>query len=275
MIYKVEIKDNKKCPFNYVSDIEAFENGTIFTFKPGVNIIIGENGCGKSTLMGLIKKYLLIEKTEVTDKEIKRGLLEWSWKGKSEDKVSGIRVKADYGKNTFVFLHLEEYEKCDAEYAMKSFRNFGAFFDMKNSSTGESVIISINNFFAHIFSNEINPFLDYKNVIQKEIEYYKKDGNDEKVKFLENYIKYIDENNCDEINEHTILFDEPDRNLGLENLENIKPILDYHKEGTQVICVIHNPLLIYSLSKNKEINFIEMTKGYKDKIINEINKLVK
>ncbi len=48
MIYKVKIKDNTKTPFEYVSDIKAFENGREFIFKSGVNVIIGKNGSGKS-----------------------------------------------------------------------------------------------------------------------------------------------------------------------------------------------------------------------------------
>jgi predicted ATPase len=44
MITSVKIKDNTKTPFEYVSNIEAFENGREFIFKPGVNVIIGKNG---------------------------------------------------------------------------------------------------------------------------------------------------------------------------------------------------------------------------------------
>lgn len=43
MITSVKIKDNTKTPFEYVSDIEAFENGREFIFKPGVNVIVGKN----------------------------------------------------------------------------------------------------------------------------------------------------------------------------------------------------------------------------------------
>lgn len=63
MIYKVKIKDNTKTPFEYASDIEAFENGREFIFKPGVNVIIGKNGSGKSTLLNIISMYALCEKS--------------------------------------------------------------------------------------------------------------------------------------------------------------------------------------------------------------------
>lgn len=63
MITSVKIKDNTKTTFEYVSDIEAFENGREFIFKPGVNVIIGKNGSGKSTLLnnndmvGIFERY--------------------------------------------------------------------------------------------------------------------------------------------------------------------------------------------------------------------------
>ena len=63
MITSVKIKDNTKTPFEYVSDIEAFENGKKFIFKPGVNVIIGKNGSGKSTLLNIISMYALCEKS--------------------------------------------------------------------------------------------------------------------------------------------------------------------------------------------------------------------
>lgn len=63
MITSVKIKDNTKTPFEYASDIEAFENGKEFIFKPGVNVIIGKNGSGKSTLLNIISMYALCEKS--------------------------------------------------------------------------------------------------------------------------------------------------------------------------------------------------------------------
>ena len=65
--------------------------------------------------------------------------------------------------------------------------------------------------------------------------------------------------------------DEPDRNLDIENIGHIKSVLDFHKPHTQIIAVVHNPLLICALSKNPEVNFIEMTRGY----VKNIRKMVK
>ena len=50
-------------------------------------------------------------------------------------------------------------------------------------------------------------------------------------------------------------------------------VLSYQKEMTQLIRVIHNPILIYKLSKLDYINFIELTDGYLEEINNVFNKL--
>lgn len=55
MITKLKITDNANTPLSYLPDV--FENGFEVEFKSGVNIIVGENGCGKTTLMNLLKIY--------------------------------------------------------------------------------------------------------------------------------------------------------------------------------------------------------------------------
>ena len=75
----------------------------------------------------------------------------------------------------------------------------------------------------------------------------------------------------EEVMRERALMDEPDRNLDIENIWHIKSVLDFHKPHTQIIAVVHNPLLICALSKNPEVNFIEMTRGY----VKNIRKMVK
>lgn len=129
MVTKVEIKDNKRTPITYLPNLKNFKNGKVYEFKPGVNVIVGENGCGKTTLMNLIKKYLVVDYSEC--------------------------FRGEYNCN-------------------------------------------INDLFR-----------------------------------------------------------------------------TFHKEHTQVIAVVHNPLLICALSKKKSINLIEMTDGYIDKVRNEVRNLMK
>lgn len=65
--------------------------------------------------------------------------------------------------------------------------------------------------------------------------------------------------------EYTVLMDEPDRNLDIDNIMQIYNVLSFHKPQTQIIAIVHNPALIYKLSKLDCVNFIEMTEGYLNK----------
>lgn len=69
MINKVRLIETPKHAFNYLSDCsrnnqvrdlrKRLEEGIEFT--PGINILIGENGCGKSTVMNIIRSANRIE----------------------------------------------------------------------------------------------------------------------------------------------------------------------------------------------------------------------
>lgn len=253
MVYKVVIKNPKSSPVRYLPDLENFRKGKGFIFKPGVNIIVGENGCGKTTLLKLIQAYLMVGDTEC-DKGIYSSNVHKLFEGIDKGKkfFSGVDVYADYDKNTFRLCHANER---DNDQVMSSFENFGTFFDMRHASTGEGVNIALNSLFGYIFSKKVKLKYDYSQ--------FKED--------YPAYLRYIDKHKDSSIDEWTILMDEPDRNLDIENIAQIKGILSFHKPQTQIIAVVHNPLLIYSLSKNKDINFIEMTEGY----IHKINQLVR
>lgn len=261
MVYKVVIKDNKKSPIRYLPDLNNFKNGKEFIFKPGVNIIVGENGCGKTTLMKLIQRYLLVGQQQCEEKNVVK-LFE-DYKLKDEVMTDGVDVYADYTTNIFRMAHPEEY-KGESGIGLQSFENFGTLGTMMHSSTGEGVTTAINNLWNLIFSGKAP--LSFPKLSDWRKERYAA------------YIDYVKEHRIkptEEEKEITILMDEPDRNLSLDNIEQIKSILSFHKPQTQLIAVIHNPLLIYSLSKIEGINIIEMTEGYVNKVKKLINNLVK
>lgn len=64
----------------------------------------------------------------------------------------------------------------------------------------------------------------------------------------------------------TMLLDEPDKGLSIESLGFIKDIYTYHRPDTQIITVLHNPILILSVISNPDVNIIEFTPGYVDKL---------
>jgi len=257
MVYKVAIKDNKKSPLGYLPDLDKFQNGKEYTFKPGVNIIVGENGCGKTTLMNLIRKYLMVDYTDCDKGEYRCNINNLYESVLNQNSfLDGIDVYADYQRNTFRLSHAGEKEE---NQAIKTFEDFGIMFNQKHSSTGESVLTAISFLFNYMFSKKVQLTYDYSQFKESDPLYW----------------EYVKSHRWEASDEWTILMDEPDRNLDIENIDQIKGILSFHKEQTQIIAVVHNPLLIYNLSKKKSINIIEMTEGYVGKVKKLVNNLVR
>lgn len=264
MVTKVVIRNNRNSPFYYLPNLPAFRRNREFTFKPGVNVIIGENGSGKTTLMDIIRRYLLVDVQECDPDVIKK------LHGFDGNLYCGIDVYADYKLNTFRMNHFNDLEantNMDS-IALSSFDNFGSMYSSMNASTGEGVLVSINSLFKRIFSQNAKLIFDYN----EELKFYIGIGNETAKQYLD-YIK--DHRAITENVEFTILMDEPDRNLDINNIEQIQSILSIHKENTQLITVIHNPLLITWARHQDHINIIEMKRGYGKEVEEKVKSLLK
>ena len=256
MITKVYIKDNKTSPIHYLSDVKAFTNGKEYIFNPGVNIIVGENGCGKTTLLKLIQYYLMVDYNECSTGEFSSNITRLYKDIECNKIYDGVDIYADYDKNTFRLSHLGERH---GESALSDFNTFGTFVAQQISSTGEAVKVAIDSLFRIMFSKDTKLKYDYNQFKEKCPSYY----------------DYVQTHKTECPNEFTILMDEPDRNLSLKSLKEIKSILSFHKEKTQIIAIIHNPLLICALQKYEHINWIEMTDNYIHNISTTIRNLLR
>lgn len=257
MIYKVKIKDNTKTPFEYVSNIEAFENGKKFIFKPGVNAIIGKNGSGKSTLLNIISMYVLCEKSMCS--EMPTEALDFPPIFDDDKVLDGIDISSDYAGKVFRLLPSAEMNR---DSVLKNISNLDLYVNNIRKSYGEKVVLSLESLFNLMFGQK-----DYTFPIQDLVE-YKKKSNAFWIKRIDNLLKYYKRNRItltESSFEYTVLMDEPDRNLDIDNIMQIYNVLSFHKPQTQIIAIIHNPALIYKLSKLDCVNFIEMTEGYLSK----------
>ena len=72
----------------------------------------------------------------------------------------------------------------------------------------------------------------------------------------------------------TVLMDEPDSSMDIGNAEQVYDILSQRKENTQIIAVVHNPLLIYKLSTLEDVNIIEMSDNYVRKVRSMVDKFL-
>lgn len=273
MVTSVRIENNKNLPLGYVQylhedkGINTFDNGKEYFFKPGINIIIGKNGCGKSTLIKLMSKYLLCSESMYSKLPNDILVIGNLFESNSNKLIDGMKIGCDYAG--VVYNYITNHESSESKI-MSSIFDFSLYVDNNVISTGEQMKNTLGCLFQLAFkNNDIQfPIQKIKNAIEH--------ANDVWAERLKQLLNYYKENrikiNQDDF-EFTFLLDEPDRNLDVENIEELYEILSYKKERTQLICVIHNPILIYKLSKLDYINFVELTDGYLEQVKSVFNNL--
>lgn len=261
MLRSVVVNDNKNSCYNYLYKLRAFRNGRIFKFKPGINIIIGENGSGKSTLLNIISQFLFCNNTTSSYLPDVLHFPELFKSYDSTDLLDGVAVHHDYKTKAFRLKLSDELSENDIQDFQE---NFSLSLQTRGNSVGEKTYKSISHLFYEIFKNT----KDYGFLI-KEIKGMTTIANDFWKKRLNNLLAYYSKNKIKISNsdlEYTILMDEPDRNLDIDKIEELYKTISYRKEKSQLIVVIHNPILIYKLSKLDYVNFIEMKRGYLQKV---------
>ena len=267
MIKSIIIDNNENLPIRYSYKLESLKNGTKFDFINGVNIIIGKNGSGKSTLLKNISYYLLCSSSYYSK------LPNFSMFGEAlkmdnlfNDTLlkDGMKINCDY---TGVVYNYIPYTTQEMEFNAFACSNR---IECSNKSIGEKTRFELYSLFNFAFSNRDVQFPIKEIISQRD------NSNDYWKERFTNLLKYYKSNSFITIPDdfsYTFLIDEPDRNLDISNIDELYKVLSYQKEMTQLICVIHNPILIYKLSKLKHINFIELTEGYLKEIKDVFNKL--
>jgi|LSPY01.1.fsa_nt_gi ABC-type Mn2+/Zn2+ transport system ATPase subunit len=267
MITKLEIVDDKNTPLSYLYNLKLPSKE--FEFKEGLNLIIGRNGSGKTSLLNLIRNYTLCFSGQCSSfpsdaLKISNNLMNQSFsfsKVKKPTMKNGVRIFSDYKKAVLNFRTpdmIANHEWCDNE------TNFFQSLISSQASAGQGQIGALNSLIKHI--KNIDSIPDFPH---DQIENKKQKVNEvweEYYNVLQNYYK---ENTVETSNQITILMDEPDKGLDIENLIGLKKfLLSFIEHKTfQIILVLHNALLLQSLFKEKDkINIISLTPGYEEKI---------
>lgn len=265
MIQSVTIENNEKMPLKHSHKV--LKNGTKFNFVNGINIIIGKNGSGKTTLLRNIAFYTLCNDSyysKLPNFSIFGECLRMDALFEGAELKDGMKVLCDYAGVVYNNLSCST---TDNSYDANRLFNY---IEGTTKSVGEKAKFELYSLFDIAFHNKEVQFPIKELVSRRDV------SNDVWKDRFNGLLKYYKENRLDIAPEefsYTFLIDEPDKNLDISNIEELYKVLSYQKEMTQLICVIHNPILIYKLSKLDYINFIELTNGYLEEIKDVFNKL--
>ena len=267
MIKRIIIDNNKNLPLKYSYKLESLKNGTRLDFINGVNIIIGKNGSGKTTLLKNIASYLLCNDTyysKLPNFSVFGETLRLDNLFNDTTLKDGMKINCDYAGVVY------NYIPCNSQPNSTDINIVSNFIECGDKSDGERIKYEIYSLFDIAFSNK-NVQFPIKEIISQ-----RGQSNDYWKDRFTSLLKYYKSNSFTQTQDdfsYTFLIDEPDRNLDISNIDELYKVLSYQKEMTQLICVIHNPILIYKLSKLDCFNFIELTNGYLEEIKNVFNRL--
>lgn len=268
MIYSVKIIAEPSHKFNYLrehsedNDIEHLYGKLVegVTFRPGLNILIGKNGCGKSTILNIIRIFNMCN--DWFCPKFMPGLL-GDTIGKIDNLLELINcfdVEADYRKSVYnLYRMMEDRHRLSTGDALFSKESVSAFMGGAEESKGQNQMGDFNQLMHIAYESQSISVLD---LVGQNV------GKYERLNNIGNY--YLKHQKDSQY--YTTLLDEPDAGLDVDNLDEIYDYLYYmakdEHHNSQVICSLHNVALIKKLMSRCDINWIEMSDGYLEKVKN-------
>jgi ABC-type multidrug transport system ATPase subunit len=263
MIEKITITNPKDTPIEYASKV--FSKGSGFAFSRGLNLIVGPNGCGKSTLVNMMRKYLVIPEGKDC---VSTSKLEYDGPFSEDyrkiEVCSGVILKADYKSNTFF---MQDAFEC-FEHSMSGGASLEYRKRMSCKSDGQKTSVLTDFLLERISTSP------------KTVDYFQHANyptyNWSDARRVNSYKEYIETNRIPYEDICSVILDEPDKNLDVFKVKTLaETLLSMSKKGLQAIVVIHNPLLIATLYGREDAHFVEMSEGYASGVITQVKAIIK
>ena len=256
MIEKITITNPDDLIIYWWNDVKTLKNKKIFTFKPGINIIVGKNASGKSTLLKLIARHFHCEQGGIS--YLTNQSIHELFGFKEKKKYKGYKITHDgqpvgyYSPDKEIGVHGSAFDDDFMHEGIESLFT-------RDFSQGQKTIRNISNITKKLSTtNEIKCSMNKDSV------------NDYWVKKIDNAYELLNRGKTLKLSKKTILLDEPERSLDLENELAFFSILEKIKDKYQIIIATHSPYAFFI----SDAHYIEITRGYRNSIKKQIKEKI-
>lgn len=277
---------NKAHP-NYAFSLDSIK-GKTFEFNPGVNIIVGANGSGKTSLLNIIRHLTFCD--ELYYSSIADG--RECWELHTRHAYEGCfwhltEMKARYTTSIFNLRKASDFNPQDFAASMV---NCSQLMRSNRRSEGQNVMDAVKMMMIIFSKGEeslhgndkskstekdekgLLPHHYFKNTVIDIIEKSAKRDDEYWGAMYKTMLQYYKDNDIvspDDKKQYkgfTFLMDEPDKGMDVFNVEQLYNFIVNCPKHYQHIVVLHNIGMIHKLQEWGNANFIEMSKGYLEKV---------
>lgn len=240
-------------------------------FTKGFNILCGYNGCGKTSLLHLMRSLTFCEGNHYSKVDTDTFASMHINDRIEHGYYSSVDLINDWNKSCF---NVRTSDQLKTEHFDSNLENFSQFMNNGRLSSGMSTLLSIHHVLRMLRDNKSADGENIRDfnvqVMQPNLGTHGRVTLEEATGTLATVKEYNKSHHVD-TDCYTLFMDEPDRSLDVLGCEMLFNWMKYDPDKPyrhSCIVVLHNMSLIYRLRKHSSdhINWIELTPGYLDNV---------